>query len=955
MNSNLKLALAVFIGLLFLGLLACGHGKRAVMTPQLGSPAVEQSTPSATDSPAVEWPQALPADGVQPWEEVDANGFVISPSEGKGASGINLNSQFVPGADRFLEAGSVVDLGEASRFDSGVAGNEDLSYAIYRIPMAGEQPGAIAVDANVHINGAYYAGVADYGADTWHWYGPFSQSHVRFTLPHYDYLSGVGNLMLAVVAYNGASFDLVGLSANARDDADTIAPDPPENLALTPIPGGVLAEWFPVAAGDLAGYRVYVNGQEALGYVEGGTSVVLGAEGDVEVTVTSVDVSGNEGGLSAPEAVAAGPGFLLNVIVSPDAASGRRGEVITLNATGGDTYDWDVNGDGTWDITGDATGTAVVDTSNLGIIRPALRGHDASGGFSLNAVSLIISGNSRPVALATADVASGPAPLSVNFTITGEDDDGTIAEYAWDFEGDGMFDDVSPTDPSPVPHSYAADGIYNAKFRVTDNEGAWDVDTVAILVMADPPNQPPVAMLNFNTNRVYMGEAGDNELISFNATGSYDPEGGPLEFAWDADGNGFFAAFGPGGTLDRAYTTPGSYLASVRARDDNGLVAEATRQVYAYRFRHYMPDPTNDTTYCTSLAVVGGLPAFSHYNWGSGDLKYSRATTASPLSSTDWNSYAIDTTDDVGYWNSLVVMSNGNPAIAYVDNTNGNLEFAYATVPLPDNAAYWFTYTIDSSGTVGRWLSMAVRDGYPIISYYDITNGDLKFARSTLELPTAPGDWAIHTVDSADDVGRFCNLSVVSTDTADFPAIAYWDQTNDDVKYARASLWPPASSGGWLIYTLDGDDGSECGYMGVGSLREPGAVNGNPVVTYMDRTNWDLKIAIASVLEPSSAADWSIYALDDGTTYIGTSSSVARIGGRLFVSYWEMETLDLKLAKAKIGNPTSATDWWFHQVDTGYVFTDWFTTSLAVMDGKPIITYGNTSPNPGGFAIPTLD
>ena len=80
------------------------------------------------------------------------------------------------------------------------------------------------------------------------------------------------------------------------------------------------------------------------------------------------------------------------------------------------------------------------------------------------------SGNLPPVAVARANPASGPAPLTVTFdgSQSTDPENGPLT-YAWDLDNDGAFDDstlVNPTQVFPTP------GTFTVRLRVTDNGGS---------------------------------------------------------------------------------------------------------------------------------------------------------------------------------------------------------------------------------------------------------------------------------------------------------------------------------------------------------------------------------------------------------------------------------------------------------------------------------------------------
>ena len=70
----------------------------------------------------------------------------------------------------------------------------------------------------------------------------------------------------------------------------------------------------------------------------------------------------------------------------------------------------------------------------------------------------------------TANPLSGTAPLTVTFTCTANDPDGSITSYKWDFDGDGTPDQETST--GTVTYTYTTAGTYNATITVVDNKGA---------------------------------------------------------------------------------------------------------------------------------------------------------------------------------------------------------------------------------------------------------------------------------------------------------------------------------------------------------------------------------------------------------------------------------------------------------------------------------------------------
>jgi len=95
---------------------------------------------------------------------------------------------------------------------------------------------------------------------------------------------------------------------------------------------------------------------------------------------------------------------------------------------------------------------------------------------------------------------------------------------------------------------------------------------------------------------------------------------------------------------------------------------------------------------------------------------------------------------------------------------------------------------VDPGPDVGRYTDIAFGGGHIYVSYYDVTNGDLKVAVKG----TGETTWATHRVDgAAADVGRYTSIAL---DSAGNPAVSYF-QLGADSTYNVADCPAPAPTG----------------------------------------------------------------------------------------------------------------------------------------------------------------
>lgn len=190
--------------------------------------------------------------------------------------------------------------------------------------------------------------------------------------------------------------------------------------------------------------------------------------------------------------------------------------------------------------------------------------------------------NLDPVAALSADPLSGGNPLEVNFDASGSTDpDGSagnnsdIVQHQWDFNGDGLIDDVSTT--ALNTHIYRSAGIKTARVTVFDQGAAFDSASIQITVGAQG-NDTPHALLQLSDS---AGEAPMTVTLDADQSdngASSDKTG--LSFEWDFEGDGIFdLSSGALSTVTHLYEEAGSFLPTVRVRDEIEQTASKSREL----------------------------------------------------------------------------------------------------------------------------------------------------------------------------------------------------------------------------------------------------------------------------------------------------------------------------------------------------------------------------------------
>ena len=232
-----------------------------------------------------------------------------------------------------------------------------------------------------------------------------------------------------------------------------------------------------------------------------------------------------------------------------------------------------------------------------------------------------------------------------------------------------------------------------------------------------------------------------------------------------------------------------------------------------------------------------------------------------------------DTAEDVGQYPSLNISSTDYADISYYDVTNGNLKFTRCTKA---NCSDRTTRTVDSSGFVGKVTSLTIgTDGLPVMSYFDQTNETLKVAHCN----DAICDSAALT--RLGPTGVDIDATSIAIGVDGLPIIAFYDIRAGDLWTIHCANTACTSSTSATKLRSLGDVGDSASItIGLDGLPLIAYVDSTNQKNYVDRcTNMSCTASTSTYLANTAGPDTAMTIGSDGLPIV---TAVGQFGGLRF-------------------------------------------------------------------------
>jgi uncharacterized protein (TIGR02145 family) len=280
-------------------------------------------------------------------------------------------------------------------------------------------------------------------------------------------------------------------------------------------------------------------------------------------------------------------------ILTPDTTIRRNRDTLKLRTLVSNVYSkvaqykWDYDGNGTWDDSLASSDTLISRPhafAHKGTYKAVVYVRDDSGMVKIDTVTVIAT-NAAPVISSIRPDTTISIKDSIQLFATAIDSEGTIKQYAWDFNGDGTFEYTSATQIQ-AGYRYDTAGTYKAILRVTDDDNQITYDTARITVLQDGP--VPTASTADSVVSI-------KDTIHLHASATVR-SGTIVKWEWDCGNTGKFVTTSKSDTAVIAPSTAtAAYACVVRATDSKGNTVVATVTVRVLQDVPVLTASTADT------------------------------------------------------------------------------------------------------------------------------------------------------------------------------------------------------------------------------------------------------------------------------------------------------------------------------------------------------------------------
>jgi gliding motility-associated-like protein len=438
------------------------------------------------------------------------------------------------------------------------------------------------------------------------------------------------------------------------------------------------------------------------------------------------------------------------------------------------SHQWDLDNDGQFD---DAEGVSISHLfADVGPHIVGLRVVSDQGCVSTTTETVVV--DPQPtVSLSAQNVCLGDETV---LTATANVDGGQITSYAWELNGNGLFDDA---DEVTVTQQFISDGNYQIGLRVTSDQGCV-ADTFQLVTIA------PYPYINFSYNTVCQAEPVQFNNFTGNVVGT-------INYQWA------FGAFGSSQQAAPSFTfqNSGTFPVTLTGTTSFGCVASLTQEVTV------RPAPTANFTF--TEVCIGEQSSFGNtstpnggtiqsFLWNFDDANVSVATNPfhSYIAPGGYNVSLIAYSTD-GCRDTISQLVNVWDLPKPVISANGPLEFCDGGSVVLDVNPEGVT-TLWSTGELTKTITVSTSGIYTAT----IIDGNGCRGHEDIAVTVNPLPVLTITADTTISLGE--SVQLLATGTGSF---VWTPDTFLDNPFSDSPVSSPTSD---ITYTATGTDGNGC-------------------------------------------------------------------------------------------------------------------------------------------------